>query len=94
MLGLLLFFFIVFVISFAQRLCDIQLFETRWTLAHQAPLSVEFSRQEYQSRLSFSTPGDLPGAWIEPVSPALAGGFFTTIFHTLVFSTIGRIPGI
>ena len=65
MLGLLLFFFIVFVISFAQRLCDIQLFETRWTLAHQAPLSVEFSRQEYQSRLSFSTPGDLPDPGIQ-----------------------------
>ena len=64
-LGLLLFFFIAFVIRFAQRLCDIQLFETLWTLAHQAPLSVEFSRQEYRSGLSFSTPGDLPDPGIQ-----------------------------
>ena len=48
-----------------------------WTVAHQAPLSMNFSRQEYRSGLPFPTPGDLnPG--IEPVSPALAGGFFTT----------------
>ena len=65
MLGLLLFFFIAFVISFAQRLCDVQLFETLWALAHQAPLSVEFSRQEYRSGLSFSTPGDLPDPGIQ-----------------------------
>ena len=48
-----------------------------WTVAHQAPLSMNFSRQEYRSGLPFPTPGDLnPG--IEPASPALAGGFFTT----------------
>ena len=47
----------------------------------QAPLSVEFSRQEYRSALPFPTPGHLPDPEIEPatlVSPALAGGFFTT----------------
>ena len=47
-------------------------------LACQAPLSVEFSRQEYWSGLPFPTPGDLLNTGIEPVSPALAGGFFTT----------------
>ena len=48
---------------------------------HQAPPSMEYSRQEYWSRLPFPTPGDLPNPGIEPtslVSPALAGGFFTT----------------
>ena len=42
---------------------------------------MEFSRQEHWSGLPFPTPGDLPDPWIEPsslVSPALAGGFFTT----------------
>ena len=38
--------------------------------AHQAPLSVEFSSQEYQSGLSFPSPGDLPDPGIEPMSPA------------------------
>ena len=52
-----------------------------WTVAHQVPLSMEFSRQEYSSGLPFPTPGDLPVPRIEPmslVSPALASGFFTT----------------
>ena len=47
----------------------------------RAPLSMEISRQDYWSRLPFPTPGDLPNPGIEPtslVSPALAGGFFTT----------------
>ena len=50
---------------------------TVWTLAHQAPLSMEFSRQEYWRGLPFPSPGDLPDPGIEPVSHALAGGFFT-----------------
>ena len=41
------------------------------TVAHQAPLSVEFSRQEYWSGLPFPSPGDLPDPGIEPGSPAL-----------------------
>ena len=47
-----------------------------WTVAHQVPLSIEFSRQEYWSGLPFHTPGDLPDPGIEPgspVSPAFAG---------------------
>ena len=47
-------------------------------VAHHAPLSMGFPRQEYWSRLPFSSPGDLPNPGIEPMSPALAGGFFTT----------------
>ena len=62
----------------AQFLSCVQLFETPWTVAHQAPLSMEFSRQEYWSGLPFPPPGDLPNSEIELVSPALAGGFFTT----------------
>ena len=52
-----------------------------WTVAHQAPLSMEFSRQEYWSALPCPPPGDLSNLGIEPmsfISPALAGGFFTT----------------
>ena len=50
---------------------------TPWTVAHQAPLSMGFSRQEYWSRLPFPLPEDLPDPGIEPTSrtsPALAGG--------------------
>ena len=47
------------------------IFVTTWTVAYQAPQSVEFSRQEYWSGLSFPSPGDLPNPGIEPESPAL-----------------------
>ena len=42
-----------------------------WTVAHQAPLSLEFSRQEYWSGLPSLSPGDLPGPGTEPASPEL-----------------------
>ena len=51
---------------------------TPWAAARQAPLSMGFPRQEYWSRLPCSSPGDSPNPGIEPVSPALAGGFFPT----------------
>ena len=51
---------------------------TPWTVAHQVSLSMEFPRQEYWSGLPFPSTGDLPDPGIEPASPALAGGFFTT----------------
>ena len=51
---------------------------TPWTVALQAPLSMGFPRQEYWSELPFPTPGHLPDPGMEPVSPALAGGFSTT----------------
>ena len=56
------------------------LFATPWTIAHQAPRSMEFSRQEYWSGLPFSTPGDLLHSGIKHMSlasPVLAGRFFT-----------------
>ena len=62
-------------------LSHVQLFAASWTVAQQAPLLMEFSREEYWSRVLFSTPGDLPDPEIELtslVSPALAGAFFTT----------------
>ena len=54
---------------------------TPQTVAHQALLSMGFFRQEYWSWLAFPPPGDLPNPGIKPLSlmsPALAGGFFTT----------------
>ena len=54
---------------------------TLWTVACQAPLSKEFSRQEYWSELPFPVSGDPPDPGIKPTflaSSALAGGFFTT----------------
>ena len=64
------------------RFSHVQLFCNTWAVAHQAPLSVEFLRQEDESGLPFSPPGDLPNQGIEPKSPAcpvLAGRFFTTV---------------
>ena len=49
----------------------VQLFAIPWTVAHQAPLSMEFSRREYCSGFPFPSPGDLPNLRIEPGSPAL-----------------------
>ena len=60
------------------RFSRVQLCVTPWTVACQASLSMEFSRQEYWSGLPFPSPGDLPDPGIKPVSPALAGRFFTT----------------
>ena len=59
-------------------LSRVRFFATPWTVAHQAPPSIGFSRQEYWSGLPFPSPGDLPDPGIEPVSPALAGKFFTS----------------
>ena len=53
-------------------------FEIPWTVAHQAPLSMEFPKQEYWSGLPFPSPGNLPSPGIKPMSPAFPGGFFTT----------------
>ena len=59
----------------AHLLSLVQLFVT---VAHQVPLSMGFSRQEYWSRLPFPTLGDLPKPGIKPEYSELAGGFFTT----------------
>ena len=62
----------------AQSLSRVHLFVTPWTVAHQAPLSMGFSQQEYWSGLSFPPPRDLPNPGIQLTPPALAGKFFTT----------------
>ena len=59
-------------------LSHIWLFWTPWTLAHQTPLFMGFSRQEYWSEFPFPSPGDLPNPEIKPASLALAGRFSTT----------------
>ena len=59
-------------------LSHIQVFAPLWTAACQTPWSMGFSRQEYWSKLSFPSPGDLPNPGIEPTSPASAGGLFTS----------------
>ena len=72
---------------FTRVLChfsSVQFFATPWTVAHQASLSIEFSRQEYWTGLSCPPPGDLSDSGIKPlnlVSPELAGGFFITGLH-------------
>ena len=53
-------------------------FAIPWTVAHQAPLSMVFPRQEYCSGLPFPSPGDFHRPGIEPMPPELAGVFFTT----------------
>ena len=59
----------------------VRLFVTPWTVTHQAPLSMEFSRQGYWDGLSCPLPGDLPNPGIKLMSltsPELAGGSSTT----------------
>ena len=73
-------FFLVFQRHVCAHACAgsiVSVSVTPWTVAHQAPLSMGFSRQVYRSGLPFPSPGDLPDPGIEPVSPVLAGGFFT-----------------
>ena len=55
----------------------VQLFVIPRTGAHQDPLSMGFPRKEYRSGMPFPSPGDLPNPGTEPLSPILAGGFFT-----------------
>ena len=72
-------------------LSRVRLFATQWTVAYQAPPSMEFSRQEYWSGLPFPSPGDLPDPGIEPGSPALQAGALPSeppgkhIFHDYLF---------
>ena len=54
-----------------KALSHIRLFATPWSVAHQAPPSMEFSKQEYWSGLPLPSPEDLPDPGIKPVSPAL-----------------------
>ena len=73
------FFFFNFYYSVCVKsLSRVRLFAIPWTVAHQAPLPMEFSRQEYWSRLSFPSPGDLPNPGTEPRSSALQADALTS----------------
>ena len=61
-----------------KSLSRIQLFATPWTVTHQAPPSMGFSRQEYWNGLPFPSPGDLPDPGIEPRSPTLQADIVTS----------------
>ena len=61
-----------------KSLSRVQLLETPWPVAHQAPPSLGFSRQEYWSGLPFPSPGDLPNPGIESRSPALEADALTS----------------
>ena len=67
--------------------CHVQLFVTSWTVIHQAPLSMEFSKQEDWSGLPFPPPRDLPNPGTDPTSPALAGRFLTDESHCIYQSS-------
>ena len=60
-----------------KSLSCVRLFVTPWTVAYQAPLSIEFSRQEYWSGLPFPSPGDLPNPGIIPGVSHIVGRCFT-----------------
>ena len=66
---------------FVYVLSGVRLFATPQTVAHQAPMSMGYSRQEYWNGLPFPPQGDLPDPGMEPtsLSPALAGRLFTTV---------------
>ena len=71
---------IVMIVGHACLLNHVRLFATPWTVACRALLSMGFPRQKYWSGVPFSSSGDLPNPRVEPaspVSPELAGRFFT-----------------
>ena len=61
-----------------KALSRVRLFVTPWTVAHQAPQPMGFSRQEYWNGWPFPSPGDLPDPGIEPRSPALQADALTS----------------
>ena len=67
-----------------------------WTVAHQDPMSMGFSRKEYWSALPFSSPRDLPDPGIELTFFALAGGFFITEppGKSIQFSSVQSLSGV
>ena len=59
-----------FLFGYSYLLSPVKLVVTPWTVAHQTPLSMGFSRQEYWSGLPFHSPGNLPNPWIKHMSLA------------------------
>ena len=71
---------------------NVQLFVTPWTAARQAPLPMEFSRQEYWSGLLFPPPGDLPDPRIEQESPAAPVLQADSLLLSHQGSPVGSLP--
>ena len=63
--------YLLLLLLLLSHFSGVRLCATPWAVAHQAPLSIGFSRQEYWSGLPFPFPGDIPGPGIKPKSPAL-----------------------
>ena len=78
LVALLELIYVYVYVGVLSRFSHTRLFATPWTVACQAPLSTGFPRQEYWSGLPFPSPGDLSDPGMEPMSPALAGKFFTS----------------
>ena len=68
----------VFAFTLSHSLSRVRLFTTLWTVAHKAPPSIGFSRQEYWGGLPFPSPGDLPDPGIELRSPSLQADALTS----------------
>ena len=87
----------VITIIIVSSLYRVLLFVTLWAVASQAPLSTGFPRQEYWSGFPFPSPGGLPHTGMEPESPTVAGGPFTTEppgrppAYCLLFHTAGAL---
>ena len=75
-----------------KSLSRVRLFATPWTVAHRAPLSMGFSRQEYWSGLPFPSPGDLPEPGIEPRSPALQEDALEHVRASLIVQLVKNPP--
>ena len=87
---------VLYFCMYAQSLSCVWLLAAPRTVAHQAPLSMEFSRQEYWSGLPFPSLGYLPDPVVEPVSlasPAVAGRFFTVSTTRIYFCIIHKFLG-
>ena len=83
---------LVEMLCYAQLLSHVRLFVILWTVAHQAPLSMEFSRQEYQSGLPCPPPGDLPNPGIKLRSPALQVNSLQSELLEHLKELAGRLP--
>ena len=90
---------LLIVVCVSYVLSHVRLLVTPWSVAHQAPPSMEFSRQEYGSGLLFPSPGDLPDPGNEPGSLALQAdalpsellGIIDVIYSLLFFFTVSLI---
>ena len=74
-----------------KSLSGVQLFETPWTVARQAPPFMGFSRQEYWSGLPFPSPGDLPNPGIEPMSATLQADTLSSEPPEMVWENVGKL---